>query len=174
MPSWSTNFEWLGYDSLNFMLLIGSIFYFTTCFLVHFILAIVVLCVKKVCCKCAVSYFTVERVAQSFFKFINATFYEILLAVSVSMAMLTYSEHYNGSDTVSVCLQFVYALILAGYVIISVTFSVTKVKLWQMKESAKVEENRQQYQRHVRKEVTQKHLIKGYEKSDIKLFLKKE
>ena len=142
MPPWSTNFEWLGYDSLNFMLLIGSIFYFTSWFLVHFLLAIIVLSVKKVCCKCAVKYFAIEKIVQNFFKFINATFYEILLAVSVSMAMLRYSEHYNEADTVSVSFQFTYALILAGYVVISVTFGVTKVKLLQMKESAKVEENR--------------------------------
>ena len=131
---WSTNFEWLGYDSLNFMLLMGSVFYFTGWFLVHFLLAIVVLSSKKICCKCAIQYLTMEKVATSFFKFINATFYEILLAVSVSMAMLRYSEHYNEADTVSVILQFIYALILAGYTAISVTFSVTKVKLWQMKE----------------------------------------
>ena len=104
MPSWSANFEWLGYDSLNFMVLIGSILYFTIWFLVHFIYAIIVLSVKQVCCKCAVKYFTMEKVAQSFFKFVNATFYEILLAVSVSMAMLRYVEHYNEADTVSVSL----------------------------------------------------------------------
>ena len=63
MPSWSTNFEWLGYDSLNFMLLIGSILYFTIWFLVYFFLAIIVLSVKKVCCKCAVKYFTMEKIA---------------------------------------------------------------------------------------------------------------
>ena len=156
------------------MLLIGSILYFTSWFFVHLLLAFIVLSMKKVCCKCAIKYFTMEKVAQSFFKFINATFYEILLAVSVSMAMLRYSEHFNEADIVSVICQFVYALILAGYVIISVTFSVTKVNLWQMKEFAKVEESRQQHLDHVQMEVTQKHLKKGYEKSDIKTFLEKE
>ena len=156
------------------MLLIGSVFYFTGWYLVHFLLAFVVLSAKKICCKCAIKYFTMEKIATSFFKFINATFYEILLAVSVSMAMLRYSEHYNEADTVSVSLQFIYALILAGYVIISVTFSVTKVKLWQMKESAKVQESRQQFLGSVRMEVTQKHLIKGYKKSDIKTILEKK
>ena len=85
--------------------------------------------------------------------------------------MLKYGEHYNEADTVSISFQFIYALILVGYVIISATFSVTTVKLWQQKESAKVEESRQRYLDHVQMEVTQKHLIKGYEKSDIKLFL---
>ena len=154
MPSWSANFEWLGYDSLNFMVLIGSILYFTIWFLVHFLLAIIVLSAKKVCCKCAVKYFTMEKIAESFFKFVNATFYEILLAVSVSMAMLRYDGHFNEADTVSISFQFIYALILVGYIIISATFSVTTVKLLQQKESAKVEESRQRYLDHVQMEVT--------------------
>ena len=44
------------------------------------------------------------KTAKKFVMFIDGTFYQILIAVSTSMAMIKYSPYFNDSDTVSVAL----------------------------------------------------------------------
>ena len=68
-------------------------------------------------------------------KFLHGTFFEILLSVSCSMAMLKYYAYLNLSDWVSVVLSFLFAVILFSHIMFIVYFTIFKTKEWTMKAS---------------------------------------
>ena len=103
MPSWSTNFEWLGFDSINFIDCLGSIIIFAIFFILWFMIGLILL-PMRFCCNCCKRYFKMDKIARNFMAFIDGTFYQILICVSISMAMIRYSSFYNDADTVSVVL----------------------------------------------------------------------
>lgn len=62
--------------------------------------------------------------------FIHGTFFEVLVCVSISMQMLSYSSFLNEADWISVYMSFFYAGILGSYIVFLMYFSCTKSRLW--------------------------------------------
>jgi len=145
MPSWSVNFEWLGYDSINFVEGLGSIVIFAAWFLIQFIISLLVTKLTF-CCKCAKKKFAIKSVASDFLEFIHGTFFEIMVCVSVSMAMLEYRDYFTDADTFSVTLQFVFTVILAAYICFVFYFTAFKATKWQVKKSSDLVDKKKEKQ----------------------------
>lgn len=62
--------------------------------------------------------------------FIHGTFFEVLVCVSVSMLMLTYSDYLNSADRVSVYFSFFFGAVLASYCLLLLYFMCAKSRLW--------------------------------------------
>ena len=106
MPSWSENFEWLKYESINFLEGVGSIIIVVFALIFRFILIPIFKRLNSCqCCqRIANKYFAIENVAQDSLGFIHGTFFELIVCSSISMAMLEFSDYFTTSDIVSVVL----------------------------------------------------------------------
>ena len=114
MPFWSENFKWLGYTSINFVENMGGILFF--CFF-QLILGPIVFCCcshikKRIKNRFLTKYFNPKSFMSILSKFLDGVFFEILVSVSCSMAMIKYSTYLNLSDQISVALSFLFATIL--------------------------------------------------------------
>jgi len=93
--SWSPNFEWLGYDSVNFLEGLGSIAIIAAFQLLRFVISLML----KTCerkrrpCSCCKKIFSGNAVWISSLTFIHATFFEIVVSASISMRMLFFVDH---------------------------------------------------------------------------------
>ena len=87
--SWSPNFEWLGYVSVNFLTELGSILVFAIIEVILIVAAVALkMCKLKCPCRWLKKNLATEAVWNSSLKFINSTFFEILVCTSVSMSMI--------------------------------------------------------------------------------------
>ena len=95
--SWSPNFKWLGYDSVNFLEGLGSISILALLLLLKIVISLMLKSCKRNCrpCKCCEKIFSVSAVWMSALTFIRATFFEIVVSASISMSMLLYMDQLN-------------------------------------------------------------------------------
>jgi len=92
--SWSPNFEWLGYDSVNFLEGLGSIAIFAAIQLAIVLISLMLKsCGRKCPCSCCEKIFSGSAVWISSLTFIHATFFEIVVSASISMSMLLFVDH---------------------------------------------------------------------------------
>ena len=93
--SWSTNFEWLGYDSVNFLEGLGSIAIFASILLLRVAISLLLKTSGRKCraCTCCEKIFSGSAVWISSLTFIHATFFEIVVCASISMRMLLFLDH---------------------------------------------------------------------------------
>ena len=88
-PAYTENFGMLGYESLNFVEGLGSIIIFAF-IQIFFVLIVLLITITK--CKCPIKWvkkrFTKKKACLDSIDFINGTFFEILVCVSVSTFML--------------------------------------------------------------------------------------
>ena len=115
------NYEWLGYESLNFLENIGSI----AIMIVLGIVFIIVITVLRVC-----KMIKISKPIRLFHKasgFVQGTFLEILLCASIGMKMFTMFEYLNEADKVAICCQMACALVLLSFVAFIFYFTVVKM-----------------------------------------------
>ena len=95
VDSWSTNFEWLGHDSVQFLLGLGSIAIFAALHLLRVIISLMLKTCEGKCRRfsCCQKFFSGNAVWISSLTFIHATFFEIALSASISMRMLLFVDH---------------------------------------------------------------------------------
>lgn len=145
MPAWSSNFEWLGYDSINFVEGAGSIIIFAFGFILRIIVAPFVVKFNS-CCKCKCrrvqKYFSFKNVSKGSLEFVHGTFFELLVCTSISMAMLQYAASFTASDTFSVVMQMLFALVLCVYVLTATYFTIKTSALMQISKAGKLAEKR--------------------------------
>jgi len=93
--SWSPNFEWLGYDSVNFLKGIGSIAIFASILLLRVVISLMLKTCEGKCRRCSFceQIFSGRAVWMSSLTFIHATFFEIVVSASISMRMLLFVDH---------------------------------------------------------------------------------
>ena len=123
--AWSPNFEWIGYDSINFLVGLGSIAVFAL-LQVCTILFTMGLQICKCPCKSLRKSFSNAKAWSSSLIFIHGTFFEILVCVSISMSMVPFWEFFNKVDHASIGITFVFLAILIGYLAFVVFFVVFK------------------------------------------------
>ena len=93
--SWSPNFEWLGYDSVNFLEGLGSIAILASILLLRVVISLMLKTCKRKSrpCTCCEKIFSGSAVWMSSLTFIHATFFEIVVSASISMRMLLFVDH---------------------------------------------------------------------------------
>ena len=141
MPPWSEQFDWLGYNSINFVDGMGSILIFAFAQIILIIVALLYQFFN--CCPCCSNWakktFEMRKVRNDSLNFIHGTFFEIMVCVSVSMKMLKYDKYLNTPDLVSVGLQFFFAAILCLYVLFVTYFTIFKTGMWKVRASGVIE-----------------------------------
>ena len=121
------NFEWLGYESLNFLEGMGSISILILVGLAYILLMIVLRAFK-----CNQKCKTIDKISAPLglfhkaLNFIQGTFFEIILCTSVGMKMVSMLEYLNGSDKVAIACQIVAAFILMCFVIFVLYFTLVE------------------------------------------------
>ena len=122
------NFEWLGYESLNFLENIGSISILILSGLI-FIFTMVLLRL----CKCNLRSKIIQNISapmRLFHKalgFVQGTFFEIILCASVGMKMFSLLEYLNGTDKAAIGFQMVATLILLSFIVFMIYFTFVQV-----------------------------------------------
>ena len=145
---WSERFEWLGYESLNFLDGMGSISVFALIVILHILLATIirVLRVNLKDKSLLNKLFNPMKVWHKAVAFIQGTFFEILIVTSIAMSVFKeYAGYFNKSDKVSIGFQFFAALILLAYVILVNYFTfVTGPKIVRQDKLEKIIKNKKQ------------------------------
>lgn len=100
---WSSKFEELGYETVNFMEGMGSIILFLWIGLIYLtIVAIVALVRRKTACKFKPSWFRTMRAVDRTLGFLQGTFFETMVCTSVSMRSFEYFQYLNAADKFSI------------------------------------------------------------------------
>ena len=140
VESWSPRFEWLGYDSIIFLEGLGSIFIFAV---IVFILLLITLLFKLINISCPCRWlkekFNVAKVWLTTVRFIDGTFFEIVVCISISLNFIPFTEEgdlLNDTDEFSINSAYIFALAIFAYVVFFVYFQLCKAK--QMVEIRKV------------------------------------
>ena len=96
---WNSYFEWVGYDSVNFLLGLGSIAIFAALQIMIIMVALFVLGTRMRCpCKWGRKKFKSDNVRGTSITFIHGTFFEILVSCSVSNLMLQQYSNWEVPD----------------------------------------------------------------------------
>ena len=126
-PAWSVRFEWLKYETVNFVDSMGSILIYVGLQLAHLLLSVILSGLRRVSRNDFLqSYFAVSASLKKSLTFIHGTFFEILVAASIAMKMLTFSDYLNRADWVSLYLAFFCGAVLLIYVIYLLYFTLFK------------------------------------------------
>ena len=116
--SWSPNFAWLGYDSINFLEGLGSIAIIASLLLLRAVISPALrICERNCSCTCCEKTFSSSAVWMSSLTFIHATFYEIVVCASISMRMLLFVDHLSYADKVSIGIAFFSSAIIFWYIL---------------------------------------------------------
>ena len=125
-PAWSGYFEFVGYDSVNFLDGMGSIYIFAIIQIVYIILAIILGCIKVACIQWFYKKLDLGQIHVSSLGFIHGCFFEVLICVSISMYMLDFYDYLNPHDQYCVFLQFLFSAILIAYLSYVLYFTIFK------------------------------------------------
>lgn len=117
---WSTQFEYLAYESINFVEGLGSIA--LTIWIGGPYLIFVAL--RHVCCKnkCVGKYQPIDA-WDSTLAFFAGTFFEVMVCLSVSMRMFTFYEYLNGADKFAIANQMIVCVPMLITIFLSVFFA---------------------------------------------------
>ena len=123
--AYSENFEWIGYESVNFLKGLGSIGVFAAIQLTVILIALLT-CRIRCPCKWAREAFSGEAVWSGSLAFIHGTFFEILITATISFGMTQYWDHFNSADHTSIVLTYVFYVILGLYLLFVLYFILFK------------------------------------------------
>ena len=126
--AWSVNFDYLDYQSVNFIEGLGSI----TIFMWIGTLYLIAVAIKNTFCKKSCRGKRMRDCCRpldawySALGFLSGTFFEIMVCLSVSMKMLGMLEFLNSYDKFSIANQLVTCLIMVLYIFFSVFFALCR------------------------------------------------
>lgn len=110
---WSQNFEFLKYETVNFIEGMGSILPVGLITLVIAFASFTMTVVKrKIFCK----GLQPNVVTLGLVTFMTGTFFENLVCISISMQMLTYYEVLNSADKMSIAFQFLFLAAVVAFI----------------------------------------------------------
>ena len=121
------NFEWLGYETLNFLEGMGSI----TILILLGVVYIFAMFILRIfgCNRRSKTLETISAPMGIFHKtlgFVQGTFFEISLCASVGMKMLYMLEYLNKADKVAIGFQMVAAFILLSFIVFVLYFTLVE------------------------------------------------
>ena len=136
MPPRSEQFEWLKYETINFVDGMGSILIFAILQILLILFALAISLIKaNRCSKCKQRFNFTDAYIGSL-ALIHGTFFETLVCVSISMEMLSFYDYLTQADKVSIGLQFFFGVVLLAYVIFVCYFTIFKTGMWVNKSRA--------------------------------------
>ena len=122
------NFEWLGYESLNFLEGMGSI----SLLILAGLLYILTMATLRVF-KCNQKSKRIESISAPMglihkaLSVVQGIFFEVVLCASVGMKMFTMLEYLNQPDEIAIGCQMVAAFLLTGFIIFVLYFTLVQV-----------------------------------------------
>ena len=121
--AYTANFEWIGYDSINFLVGLGSIAVFACLQCLTILLALMcVRCRHRLPSKRLRDNLSGAAVWAGSLAFIHGTFFEILVCLAVNEQMLEYYEHWNDPDHVSMYVAIFFGVLLFCYLCFGIYF----------------------------------------------------
>ena len=139
--SYSPNFEWIGYDSINFLVGLGSIGMFAALQLILVMLALMCMrCRHQLPTKWLRALLAGPAVWASSLAFIHGTFFEILVSLAVNEQMVQYYEYWTEADHVSIITAFFFAFLLLCYLVFVLFFVCCKTQNLALLNRVEVEE----------------------------------
>ena len=137
---WNPHFEWVGYDSVNFLIGLGSIAIFAALQIAIILIAIFIVSTRIRCpCKWGRKKFKSDNVRGTTIAFIHGTCFEILVSCSVSNLMLEKYSDWEVPDKVSIISGLVFYAFLAVYLLFGIYFVCFKTSDLALKKRAKQE-----------------------------------
>ena len=116
---WNTQFEWLGYDSANFINLMGTILIFATIMIVQGVLVLLQHLIKcNVKCKAINEFLDSTAFKQGVIRFLLETYFELVICSLVGFKMLEVKPVWSDSE------YGVFIIQLAVLIISSIFFMV--------------------------------------------------
>ena len=129
--AWSPNFAWLGYESVNFLIGLGSLAIFASLQLVFLSLLLCrlpTLCKKsshKVCNKLG-KKLQWESQRVNGILFMHGTFFDIATCVFISMEMIKFFDVLNEADRTSIAFSLLFGVVLALYLSFVIFFALCR------------------------------------------------
>ena len=117
---YTINFEWLGYETLNFLEGMGSITILILLGLAYILIMSLLRCFG---CRIFDKMSAPIGLFHSALGFMQGTFFEIILCASVGMQMLTMMEYLNQADKVAIGCQLLAALVLLSFILFVLYFT---------------------------------------------------
>ena len=117
----SSNFDWIGYQSVNFLLGIGSIGIFAAVRVATILIALFA-CRIRCPCKWARKTFSSHVVWAGSVAFIHVTFFELMISGATGSELVQYWDHLNSADHTSIALTVVFMVILGLYLLFGLYF----------------------------------------------------
>ena len=119
--SWSPQFEFIGYDTVNFLLGLGSIAVFAALQLCTVLVSLAMRICRVTCpCKWGRENFAPAAVWITSLTFIHGTFFEISVCAFISLSMVpfvSWEDLLNSSDNASCGFALLFGIIMVLYVL---------------------------------------------------------
>ena len=97
--AYSPEFEWLGYDTVNFLLGLGSLLIFAVLQMVILLVALMIKpCLHRCPCKWIRENLSSAKAWDSSLTFIHGTFFSIMICMAVSKSMAEYYDDLKPAD----------------------------------------------------------------------------
>ena len=139
--AYSPEFEWLGYDTVNFVVGLGSILIFALLQIATVMFAVMLIpCIARCPCKWFRKNFAFDPVWDNSLNFVHGTFFSIMVCMAVSKEMLPYWEEFVHVDRVSMVFALVFLIILCLYLLFGFYFVFYKSKQLAIKHRSETEE----------------------------------
>ena len=120
---WSVSFEYLDYESINFIEGLGSI---NLCFWLGTLYLIFIAGLYRCKCQCTCrgkNFFTPMSAWYSTLGFLQGVFFEVMVSLSVSMKIFSIYEYLNLADKFNIANQLIVFIIFAVYVVFLTYFT---------------------------------------------------
>lgn len=138
---WSPNFDWLGFQTTNFLLALGSIFIFAAAKVLHVILSLLLIpCLNRVPFPWFRNFFSTKSTQQSFLIFIHGTFFEILVCAATSSIYVEFWDLITPPDRLSLVICLITIMLLCCYLVFGFYFFFFRVGDLVLKQREKIEE----------------------------------
>ena len=138
--SWSPNFEWLGYDTVQFLLGLGSITVFAAGQILTSVIALAIItCRLKLPFKWARRYFSAENTWANSLIFLHGTYFEIAVCVCISMSLVNFWDYLNSADKMSAYFAFMFLFFIVFYLIFAFYFAFCLSGNFALKHRAEIE-----------------------------------
>ena len=125
---WSEQFDNLGYGSSNFFENMGSIMVYMWFGAVYILVVLVLHRLKVKCYSWLKDSFSLTYTWESTILFLQGTFFEVMVSLTISMTMFELWEYLTLGDKISIVNQLAVAVIMVAFILFVTYFSVFKIR----------------------------------------------
>ena len=138
---WSPNFGWLGFQSTNFLLALGSIFIFAAIEVINVLLSVLLIpCLHRIPIPWVRKFFSTNSSLSSALTFIHGTFFEIMVCAATSTIYVEFWDMITRPDKLSLVIGMIIIIMLCCYLFLGFYFFLIKAGDFVLKQREKIEE----------------------------------